>query len=135
MRDIKKYDDPLLFILDIDSFKNINDYYGVRAGNFILVEFGILLETFYKDRGIKVYRMGSDDYLLLKGDGGDKDTATSLIKDINKKVKKRRFVDSKSKIDTVISFTSGISYGKDNLLEKADLALNEAKRKSILYGI
>ncbi len=79
--------------------------------------------------------MDSDDYLLLKGDGGDKDTATSLIKDINKKVKKRRFVDSKSKIDTVISFTSGISYGKDNLLEKADLALNEAKRKSILYGI
>ena len=135
LRDIKKYDDPLLFILDIDSFKNINDYYGVRAGNFILVEFGILLETFCKDRGIKVYRMGSDDYLLLKGDGGDKDTATSLIKDINKKVKKRRFVDSKSKIDTVISFTSGISYGKDNLLEKADLALNEAKRKKISYMV
>ena len=53
-----------LAILDIDLFKKVNDTYGHRAGDFILVELGNLLKT-----GIRKYdiiaRYGGEEFIAL----------------------------------------------------------------------
>ncbi len=132
-KDIKSYKNPVLFLLDIDLFKNINDYYGVEAGNFILIEFGNILKEFSKKNNAKIYRMGSDEYLLLKDKSSFTKPEENLIQEFSKIIEKEHFINKKFHIDTTISFTCGISDGEGNLLEKADLALNEATRKKVSF--
>ena len=134
-KDIKSYSNPVLFLLDIDLFKNINDYYGVKAGNFVLIKFGNMLQKFCKEKDIEVYRMGSDEFLLLKDRKKCNKSEDRLVKELTKVIEKEHFINEELHIDTTISFTCGISCGEGNLLEKADLALNEAMRKKVSFMI
>ncbi|WP_169733415.1 GGDEF domain-containing protein [Sulfurospirillum arcachonense] len=133
-KDINNYSNPTLYLLDIDLFKNINDYYGVKAGNFVLVEFAHLLRKFAQDKQMNIYRIGSDEYLLL----GKKSTykvIKNTIETLSQLVSNTHFINHDLHVDITISFTCGISAGEGNLLEKADLALNEAVRKKVSYLI
>ena len=133
LKDIKNYDAPLLFLLDIDLFKNINDYFGAKAGNFVLIEFGNILREFGSKNNIEIYRMSSDEYLLLIDKNKLDEPEENLIKKLIKIIEKEHFTNKDLNINTTISFTCGISDGEGNLLEKADLALNEAKRNKISF--
>ncbi len=133
LRDLKHNHNTTIFILDIDQFKNINGYYGIEAGNFILKRFAILLKEFSKNRNIEVYRIGSDEYLLLKDNKISQNMNESLIKELKTVIQNENFKNENLHINTTIDFTCGISSGNDNLLEKANLALNEAKRKKVSY--
>jgi len=132
-KDIKKLAKPVILLLDIDLFKNINDYYGIDAGNFILIEFGALLQSFAKKKEMNVYRMGSDEFILLFDKEKLDTPADILVKEISNLIKKGCFYNEKLNINTTISFTCGVSCGEGNLLEKADLALNEATRKKVSF--
>lgn len=133
LKEIVDYTNPILFLLDIDQFKNINNYYGIEAGNFVLTEFGKLLKEFSKKRDMNVYRIGSDEFLLLKDESQCNSTNEKLVKELYIVIKNKRFINKSLHIDTTVNFTCGISCGKDNLLEKADLALNEALRKKVSF--
>ncbi len=133
LRDVKNYTDPELFLLDIDSFKNINDYYGIEAGNFILIKFGSLLREFCYQRDAEVYRMGSDEYLLLREIREDYKSTDEFIDELAELVQEKHFIDKELNVNATVSFTCGISSGEGNLLEKADLALIEAARKKVSF--
>ncbi len=64
----KEIDENLsVIILDLDSFKSVNDTYGHEAGNEVLVELARRLEDFISDRGI-VARYGGEEFtILVKG--------------------------------------------------------------------
>lgn len=132
-KDLKNYDNPLLFLLDIDLFKNINDYFGVEAGNFVLIEFGNILREFRNQNSAEAYRIGSDEYLLLVDKSKFHESEENFIKQLDKIIEKEHFTNKELHINTTISFTCGISDGGGNLLEEADLALNEAKRNKISF--
>ncbi|PKR79125.1 GGDEF domain-containing protein [Halalkalibacillus sediminis] len=56
-----------IIILDLDSFKRINDTYGHEAGNEILSQLAERLQTYIHERGI-VARYGGEEFtILLKG--------------------------------------------------------------------
>lgn len=131
--DVKKYTEPQLYLLDIDMFKNINDYYGTEAGNFILISFGNLLKEFAKKYKMEIYRIGSDEYILLRESKDDKTSVEKIIGELLKTINLTNFTDKDLNINTTLSCTCGISLGRGNLLEKADLALNEALRKKVSY--
>lgn len=64
----KEIDENLsIIIIDLDSFKSVNDTYGHEAGNEVLVELARRLEDFISDRGI-VSRYGGEEFtILVKG--------------------------------------------------------------------
>lgn len=132
-KDIKKYKNPILFLLDIDLFKNINDYFGTEAGNFVLIKFGNILKEFAHRNSAEVYRIGSDEYLLLADKNKLETEEENLIKKFKKIIENKHFINKKLNINTTVNFTCGISDGEGNLLEKADLALNEAVRRKASF--
>ena len=83
-RDMKEYDIPLLAIVDIDRFKNINDLYGEKVGNSVLILFSQKLLNLAQKVGCKVYRMGSDQFALLKNHVIDIKECESDIKNVIK---------------------------------------------------
>lgn len=53
-----------LLFLDIDGFKPINDHYGHRVGDLVLIEIGQRLSTLVRDIDA-VARLGGDEFLVL----------------------------------------------------------------------
>ncbi|WP_457749171.1 EAL domain-containing protein [Sulfurimonas sp.] len=116
----------LVYLCDIDFFKHINDYYGTEAGNFVLKSFAKVLKSFANHLDIEVYRLGSDEFVLLEKAKFNKEKITQRVGSLNKLISKTKYKKDSLNINISISITCGISYGHENLLEKADLALNEA---------
>lgn len=134
-KNIKENSLGTLFLVDIDSFKNINDHYGTSAGNFVLKEFSKVLYDFVSKHNMELYRIGSDEFILLKSSKCEDDEIDKIISDLHEIISSTHFKDKELHIDTTISFACGVSKGEGNLVEHADLALNEAKHKKLLYLI
>ena len=115
---------PLLFLVNINDFKHINDLYGVKAGDHVLQELALILQLMPPE-GVwsRCYRLGGDDFGLLCEKSG-------VIKPEELAVKIQNTVDEAEfhyrgqeiKINTSI----GISAHRP-LLETADMALKETK--------
>ncbi|MEO8164692.1 MAG: diguanylate cyclase, partial [Betaproteobacteria bacterium] len=51
-------------LLDVDHFKYINDNFGHRAGDQLLIAIGGLLKDLVKNENVQVFRLGGDEFAL-----------------------------------------------------------------------
>ncbi len=134
IRDLNKFNNEknqirYLTILDIDDFKDVNDYYGYFIGDKILMEVSKLLISFTRKNGfISVYKLSSDEYAILSDFEVKFEKYIDIIKRIIESVQNKRFrVDNHS---IYIRVSCGVAEGVENLIVKADMALKEAKNKN-----
>jgi diguanylate cyclase (GGDEF)-like protein len=132
-RDIGTMSEPKLLLLDIDSFKDINEYYGNETGNYILCEVAGTLRDISKQESMNVYRIGADEFALLEDRELDIDRYEELAINISDIFRSKMLDDPNSQEEIEINATLGFALEKDNILEKASLALKEAKQKQIDY--
>ncbi len=115
-------------LLNINSFKEVNDFFGHKVGDAILIDVAELINENIKKEGnhLNLYKFPSDNYCITN----TKDCQESfieLIKNIVESVYKRVFVFELYEID--IRITAGISFSnKNNKLITADIALQSAKK-------
>ena len=115
-------------LLNINSFKEVNDFFGHKVGDAILIDVAKLIDEKIKSEGehVKLYKFPSDNYCITN----TKDCQESfinLIKNIVESVYKKVFVYELYEID--IRITAGISFSnKNNKLITADIALQTAKK-------
>ena len=65
LRRHKRYERPLvLFVIDLDDFKRINDSYGHQRGDAVLQEIGLALMAGVRDHDI-VVRQGGDEFAVV----------------------------------------------------------------------
>ncbi|DAB35218.1 MAG TPA: hypothetical protein CFH82_01290 [Sulfurospirillum sp. UBA12182] len=132
--DILAYDEVIVAIFDVDAFKNINDFYGTKTGDNLLIAIANTLNSLVQDRSAKAYRLSSDEFLLLF-DYSDENRAIQKTKEILDQVLQESFYDENGKIKLNVSMTWAIAKGNKNILEKVDLALNYAKKNRLSYAI
>lgn len=129
----KKYleKEPLcLILLDLDGFKIINDSYGHKFGdNLIISVVEVLQKVFCKDSFIA--RIGGDEFAVII-DSNDQNYIENLIKQLKEKFNTPFLVDE---IDVYITASLGIViYERDmtnsveELFQQADSAMFNAKR-------
>ncbi|MFA5453753.1 MAG: EAL domain-containing protein [Sulfurimonas sp.] len=126
--DIVDTKDGALLIINIDDFKEINDFYGHVAGDSILKKFSNRLKNMFKEKQyIRLKRLSGDEFALLfvqkPSLEGFVKIAEKLINDVEKMI----FLYKKNEIS--IRVTIGGAYQIDRALEKADIALKSAKRE------
>ncbi|MFA5142805.1 MAG: diguanylate cyclase [Candidatus Omnitrophota bacterium] len=119
-------------MMDIDSFKKINDAYGHLEGDALLVSFcGVLKET-VADNGF-IIRYGGDEFSIILPEKNEKETAVlaeKILNDIAARPLKGRD-EAKSH---VVTASMGIAIYPDDagkpadLFDKADEALYSSKR-------
>lgn len=126
-RDWPRMKSPALILVNIDSFKQINDFYGTRAGDSVLVETGLHLETELDwNSDYRVYRLGADDFGILTEETSD---LIQLTRDIITSIEKKTYTFQDARF--TLNVSAGIALG-DQLLEKADMALKHIKNGSRL---
>ena len=121
------------FILfDISGFKTINDLYGTENGNYILKEFAEFLNK-QKRKNWDLYRIGSDDFgFLIYSDISQADCA-KYLKKFFEALKNYSIYHAIYTLTININARAGVVIGTNEVLQRADMALNAAKSQKVDY--
>ena len=124
-----------LAILDVASFKDINDVYGVELGNKVLRKLSETYQTLVENTGIKICRISGDEVVLFNPLVQSKEAFVTLTDEIIKKVEHQTFYFIEEDVEIHLSLHAGISFDHDHAVEKANMALIKAKQEHLDYVI
>lgn len=116
-----------LIVLDIDNFKDVNDTYGHKVGDKVLIHFSIILENTFPKHSI-VSRFGGDEFVVII-----EDVTLHQLSIYNELLKNNISFYKEYNILNKLKFSYGFSLREkdskitiDDLLEEADkLMYNE----------
>ncbi len=118
-----------LHSVDLDDFKAVNDAFGHRAGDQLLIEVARRLKHVAQRSGARVARLGGDEFALVQicyGEG-DQGLSNRLIAAIDSPIE---LEDASIDIGASIGVAGGdASASLADLSRRADLALYAAKRE------
>lgn len=123
--DLQGLSTPLLVIFNIDSFKEVNDFYGVKVGDFVLSELGNAIKS-HCHQGEKLYRFAGDEYAMLIEAFNVEDDIDAYIGSFLDVLRNEVFMYNDYEIS--VHLTAGAAIGGKNILENADMALKQAKK-------
>lgn len=125
--------EPKLILLDIDSFKAINEYYGTGIGDYILQDVASLLRGFGQEHHLSIFRTGADEFALVEDSSLDIERYEHLAVELVEIFKGRKVEITHTKESIEINIAIGFSLESDEVFEKASMALAEAKKREIDY--
>lgn len=118
-----------LFFIDLDGFKEINDSYGHRFGDEILILFAKLLQDLFS-KDTLIIRTGGDEFVILIESPIDHHSLQIQINHLIQMLNDPFTIDQ---IEVYITASIGISFypedssNAEELLQKADAAMYKAK--------
>lgn len=125
--------EPKLILLDIDGFKDINEYYGTGVGDYILQEVASELRGFSSKHHMQLFRIGADEFALLEEGELDIERYEELAIELVEIFKGRLIEVPSVKEPVEINVAIGFSLDAQEVFEKAIMALSEAKKREIDY--
>lgn len=126
IQDIEKNKKFELILINIDDFKAINDLYGSKVGDKVLIEIANRLKHFIEEPNVYMtYKLHADEFaVLLKKT--DKSKTLETVRSINRSIKSGLIVNDQ---EIIAGVSLGIAADEENILSKADTALKTAKEK------
>jgi len=120
----------MIFLINIDDFATINDFYGYAVGDKVLQKLGVLLQAFTKGDNAEVFKLPSDEFAIVLG-AIDNDTLRekktneylSLIND-------EKYFIGEYTIHVSVTIASAILNKNQNGFANADMVLKLAKKSS-----
>lgn len=119
----------LMFLLDIDRFKSINDTYGHDVGDRVIREFGAVLRDIFT-HGEIVGRFGGDEFIVFIKDADDTLTAENAAHRIIDDAAERIRLPNREwrfRVSIGIAAYHGAETNYSEVFKKADIAMYRAK--------
>lgn len=122
-----------VLMIDVDHFKNYNDYYGHGKGDECLVKIAETLKNTLKRPGDIVARYVGEDFVILLYDvdaDGVKTVAHNLVDSVAQLNIVHEFSSAARQVTISVgaALSKGVEEGKKELLERADEALYRSKQ-------
>lgn len=134
VNDLNAVTNPILILLNIDSFKKINETYGFIIGDFVLIDVGERVSSFVCEPEPKCYKFHGNEYAMLIDCAMSKDALNVLMLKLTEHLEFTvKYEELEIEID--ISVTAGISAEKGNVFEKAGMAMRLAEKKKLPFMV
>ncbi|NOR57232.1 MAG: EAL domain-containing protein [Sulfurimonas sp.] len=130
-KEIKRLDEFHMAIVDIAAFKDINDSYGVEIGNKVLQMLSKKAKVYLLESPLKTYRLGADEVAIINPMVLDEDEFKESIEELIKTIEHDTLYFEEEDIEINISLHAGISFDHKHSLEKANIALVNAKKEHV----
>ena len=112
-------------ILNIDNFKEMNDFFGITSGDTLLRRFAEWLRAM----GFSPYRIGGDEFAILFYEKLTQEQLHSRIASLLAALDEERFIVDDETLD--MHMTVGVAMGDGKLLTRSDIAVHTAKERKI----
>ncbi|MFK5938317.1 MAG: EAL domain-containing protein [Sulfurimonas sp.] len=116
-------------LLNIDAFKDINDFYGHAAGDKVLKDLAVTIVQECLCEEVNIYKLPSDEFAILSTKVTSQKVFSENISRLIDIIQKKVFIIQNNKI--FIFVNCGISCNEKDLMTTADVALNIAKKEQI----
>jgi diguanylate cyclase (GGDEF)-like protein/PAS domain S-box-containing protein len=133
LQDISDCKHPALILVNVDSFQEINDFYGNLLGDSVLVEMGERLRALTVDSPHRIYKMPTDEFAILFDGTWTREGIEREAAYFHEALSERPFFLQDYEIH--ISVTAGIAFvdgvaaeEQSGLANQADMALKRAKK-------
>ncbi len=127
LNDLAGVKDGALLIINIDDFREINDFYGHVAGDQVLKKFANRLKGIFENiEYIEIKRLSGDEFALFFMQKPTLEEFILTANEIIYNVEKMTFFYDGNELE--IRVTVGGVYHLNGALEKADIALKSAKK-------
>lgn len=131
----KRRSTPLaLLFVDLDEFKEVNDAYGHKTGDQLLIEIANKLRDFVRRENDTIARIGGDEFLILLTDISQRSHIETVIQLLFENFTEPLSIGSPP-VKVKVRFSIGIALFPDHgdnsdlLIHHADLAMYKAKKK------
>jgi len=121
-----------LSLVDIKGFNEINELYGFKVGDGVLLEVAQILKNFSQKNKFGLYKLNTDIFAIL-------DTNIKFIvsyKDILENIRQlfvKNIYIKKLQININLQVTIGTSIAQNEPIKKANIALKKAKKSKLRY--
>lgn len=127
LEDINAKDNLKLLIINIERFKEINEYYGYETGDKTLIAVSELFSELINDKNLKLFKLQGDVFAIL----GNEYISEQEFKDMSikfvKEIKSIHLTIDENNLD--IHFISGASFIR-NYFINAEMARDHAKQEN-----
>ncbi len=146
LNDLRYTKNPVLIIINVQSFKHINSFYGTEMGDFILISMANQISHLLKEMDHHLYRIQADEFSLLMDKKFFKSDLINLLQYISTGINEKTFSfqDHEINISTYIgvavadrSEDEGIESGPlwQSILGQADVALRRSHDSHVPFVI
>ena len=127
----QRYNHPIsCLMVDIDFFKAVNDTFGHKVGDLVLIEIANIIKETVRDVDT-VARWGGEEFIVVLP-FSNKDQGLIVAQKLLEKVSAHefeQFPDRRITVSIGLSYSSPLLNTKEEFVEASDKALYEAKRK------
>ena len=135
--DIVNMKKPKVIIMDIDDFSKMNNYFGTRICDKVLIYLADFNQKIAKKEGMNLYKAGADIFAFVEDDESFTDRYEDMVKYLIESFKgliidvERKDGEKQDPIE--IHCTIGLALEEKNTIKKAMIALDFAKRSGRDY--
>jgi len=131
-QDIEALTHPKLAILNIDRFKEINDYYGHDIGDEVIKKSSEMIDLKLDKSNQKLYRIVGDEFAILTNEETSINDFVKLLEGIMLDINTNHFTvfDNEFSLD----ITVGIAIEKKNIYIHAEMAMKNARESNEKIG-
>jgi len=135
IKELSQSSGKILFLINIDDFTTINDFYGLAIGDKVLKQLADLLVKITKNDDAKVFRLPSDEFAIVMALDYSVDHIEKRVKEFISAVEDEEFLLNGH--NTHVTVTVSATYIKDSAtcFANADMSLKLAKRAGKEYMI
>lgn len=118
-----------LSLINIDNFREVNDFYGHRFGDFVIIEFANRLsDYFFGIKNKSLYRIQGDEFAVLNYID-DRDTFIGKIYSIVDEISAKDFMIQDEEISLQMTAVLSFEDDKNTLFTTADMSMKIARRE------
>lgn len=112
-------------LFNIDNFKEMNDFFGIKAGDILLCK----VADWFNEMGLFPYRIGGDEFVILFHENLAQDKLHNRISSLLFALDEERFSVENEILN--IRMNVGVATGREKLLTRADIALHTSQERKI----
>ena len=128
LEDIARTETASLILIDINRFKQINDFFGHDVGDTVLVQFSRNLQNFpLLDRGCILYRLSGDEFGLLSTSNLSREAHADFAQHLAQHLNRQHYTISGEEIAFGVAIGYTTQARGSEVIIQADLALKTAK--------
>ena len=121
----------VLFLINIDDFTTINDFYGYKVGDLVLSKLAVVLQKLVNKENAKLYKLPSDEFAVIMEKFESRRQQEKIIKKHLTFIEEQNFMIDYNDIHVSVTIAVSNIEEDGNALANADMALKLAKKANV----